>query len=145
MPPIDRSLSDCRYVTSGHVSGRKHPHNMQPYMHELQNDVRLGTFDEVARESVTARGWVSTQAISRYYCLNVPRPLPFNKVCKTAPDRSNLLPKVVKRGIYCAFFQGVLEAWPMSSIGKARDSLHLDAMDTGLIRQFLLHFVLLRE
>ena len=85
------------YVTSGHVSGRKHPHNRKPYMHELQNDVRFGTFDEIARESAKERGW------------------------------------------------GVLEAWPMSSVGRPRDSLHLKGDDTGLLRQFLAHYVLLEE
>eukprot|EP01046_Picozoa_sp_COSAG06_P051052 COSAG06_NODE_8244_length_2219_cov_1.708843_3_plen_218_part_00 len=50
------------YVTSGHVSGKKHPHNSKPYMHELQNDVRFGVFDDIARELCALRGWSVLEA-----------------------------------------------------------------------------------
>jgi hypothetical protein len=45
------------YVSSGHVAGEKHPHNSKRYMHELQNDVRFGVFDDIARELCKERGW----------------------------------------------------------------------------------------
>jgi hypothetical protein len=88
--------SQLWYVTSGHVSGKKHPHNSKPYMHELQNDVRFSVFDDIARELCALRGW------------------------------------------------SVLEAYGMSVVGKAKDALHLDLDDAGLIRQFLAHYVLLQ-
>ena len=50
------------YVTSGHVAGEKHPHNSKRYMHELQNDVRFGVFDGIARELSKARGWSVLEA-----------------------------------------------------------------------------------
>ena len=50
------------YVSSGHVAGEKHPHNSKPYMHELQNDVRFGVFDDIARELSKQRGWSVLEA-----------------------------------------------------------------------------------
>jgi hypothetical protein len=59
----DSGVSDALwYVSSGHVAGEKHPHNSKRYMHELQNNVRFGVFDGIARELSHERGWSVLEA-----------------------------------------------------------------------------------